>query len=236
MPHSGGCRDLPPAVADAVGRDTEAIGGAGGDGVHEVDSAVAVEHDRFTGVGIDRRDEHRSLRPVLAGQPGGDRSAPPRLPGAVRRRIHFERRRTHSAAHVGRILSGGNDSASSLHVVGHRPNGNASTLGSDRISPLLGRSGEDGGKQFGRGRASDLGRGRRSSRRPDDQISLGHVQTGIEQAGDDADLPRIACRSTTVEDQRSLARGAHPPRGVDLRMILVGPRPVGGRRRGEVRS
>ena len=71
-----------------------------------------------------------------------------------------------------------------------------------------------------------LGRGRRSGRRPDDQIGLGHIQPGIKQAGDDADLPRIACRSATTEDQRSLARGARPPYGVDLPLILVGPRPV----------
>jgi hypothetical protein len=152
----------------------------------------------------------------------------------VRRRIRLERRRAHSAAHVGRILSGGDDSARSLHMVGHRPNRSTSTVGSDRTSPWLGRSGKDGGKQFGRGRTSDLGRGRRSSRCPDDQISLGHIQPGIEQAGDDADHPRIACRSATTKDQRSLARGAHPPGGVDLRLILVGPRPVGGRRRSEV--
>jgi hypothetical protein len=71
---------------------------------------------------------------------------------------------------------------------------------------------------------------------PADQISLGHIQPGIEQAGDDADQPCVACRSATTEDQRSLTRGAHPPGGVDLRLILVGPRPVGGRRRGEVQS
>ena len=221
------------AVPDPVGKAT---GTAGGDGVHQVDSAVAVEHDRFTGMGIDRRDEHRSLRPALTGQPRGDGGAPLRLPGAVRRRIHVERRRAHSAAHVGRILSGGDDLARPLHVVRHRPDRNASTVGSDRTGPLLGRSGKDGGKQFGRGRASDLGRGRRSGRRPDDQVGLGHVQPGIEQAGDDADQPRVACRSAATEDQRSLARGAHPPCGVDLRLILVGPRPVGGRRRGEVQS
>jgi hypothetical protein len=156
--------------------------------------------------------------------------------GAVGRRIHLERRRTHSVAHVGRILSGGDDSTRSLHVVGHRPNWNASTVGSGRISPLLGRSEKDVGKQFGRARASDLGSGRRSGRRPDDQIGLGHIQPGVEQAGDDADLPRIACRSATMKDQRSLARVAHPPCGVDLRLIVVGPRPVRGRARGEVRS
>jgi len=111
---------------------------------------VAVEYDRFTGTGIDRRDEHHSLRPVLAGQPGGDRSAALRLPGAVRRRIHFERRRAHFAAHVGRILGGGDDAARYLHVVRRRPHRNASAVGSDRTSPLLGRGGKDGGKQFGR--------------------------------------------------------------------------------------
>jgi hypothetical protein len=170
---------------------------------------VAVEHDRFTGMGIDRRNEQRPFRPALTRQPSGDDSAPPRLSGAVRLRIHFERRRTHSAAHVGRILSGGDDPACYLHMVRRRPNGNASTLGSARTCPLLGCSGKDGGKQFGRSRASDLGGGSRSSRRPDDQIGLGHIQPGIEQAGDDADLPRIASRSTTMEDQRSLTFGFH---------------------------
>jgi hypothetical protein len=157
------------------------------------------------------------------------------LPGAVRRGIHLERRRTQSAAHVGRILSGGDDLARPPHMVGHRPNGNASTVGSDRTSPLLGRSGKDAGQQLGRARASYLGRGRRSGRRPDDQIGLGHIQPGIKQAGDDADHPRIAYRSATTEDQRSLIRGAHPPYGVDLQLILAGPRPAGGRR-GEVQS
>jgi hypothetical protein len=98
------------------------------------------------------------------------------------------------------------------------PSGNASTGGFDRRVLLLGCSGEDGGKQVGRGRAGDLGRGRRSGRRPDDQIGLGHVQSGIEQAGDDADKPRVACGSAAAEDQRTFARGRHPPHGVDLRM------------------
>ena len=186
----------------------EATGTAGGDGVHQVDSAVAIEHDRFTGTGIDRRDEHRSLRPALTGQPRGDGRAPPCLPGAVRRRIHVERRRAHSAAHVSRILGGGDDLARSLHVVRRRADRNASTVGSDQTGRLLGRSGKDGGEQLGRGRAGYLGRGRRSGRRPDGQVGRGHVQPGIEQAGDDADQPRVACRSAAAEDQRSLARGA----------------------------
>jgi hypothetical protein len=113
-------------------------------------------------MGIDRGDEHRSLRPVLAGQPRGDGGAPPCLPGTVRRRIHVECRRAHSAAHVGRILSGGDDLARCLYVVGRRPDATASSVGSDRTGPLLGCRREDGGKQFGRGRASYLGRGRRS--------------------------------------------------------------------------
>jgi hypothetical protein len=46
--------------------------------------------------------------------------------------------------------------------------------------------------------------GRRSGRRPDDQIGLGHIQPGIKQAGDDADLLRIACGAATTKDQRSL--------------------------------
>jgi putative transposase len=41
------------------------------------------------------------------------------------------------------------------------------------------------------------------------QIGVGHVQSGIEQAGNDADQPRMTCRSTAAEDQRSFAL-AHP--------------------------
>ena len=180
----------------------EATGTAGGHGVHQVDPAVAVEHDRFTGMGIDRRDEHSPLRPELTGQPSGDGSAPPRLRRTVRRRIHFERPRTHSAAHVGRILSGGDDCARCLHVVRRGPGRHGPTVGSGRCSPWLGRGAKDVGKQFGRGRAGYLGRGGRSGRRPDDQIGLGHIQPGLKQAGDDADQPRIACRSATTKDQR----------------------------------
>jgi hypothetical protein len=94
-------------------------------------------------------------------------------------------------------------------MVRDRPR-NTSTIGPDPASPRLGRSGEDVGKQFWRsGRAHYLGRHRRSSRRPDGQIGPGHIQPGIEQAGDDADLPGIACRSATAKDQRSLAIDRH---------------------------
>jgi hypothetical protein len=57
--------------------------------------------------------------------------------------------------------------------------------------------------------ASELGRSRRSGRRPDDQISLGNIQSGIEKTGGDSNLPRIACRSAAMEDQRSLAHDPH---------------------------
>src|SRR5215204_189750 len=67
-------------VPDPVGKAT---GTAGGDGVHQVDSAVAVEHDRFTGMGIDRRDEHRSKRPDRTWLAGSNGGAPLCVPGAV---------------------------------------------------------------------------------------------------------------------------------------------------------
>jgi hypothetical protein len=165
---------------------------------------MAVEHDRFTGMGIDNHDEHRSLGPALTRQPSGDDSAPLRLRRAVGRRIHLERRRAHSAAHVDGILSRADDCARPLHMVRRRPR-NAPTVRSDRTSPWLGRSDKDVGKQFGRlGRARYLCGGRRSGRRPDDQTGLGHVQPGVKQAGYDADLPGVACRSATTKDQRSL--------------------------------
>ena len=81
----------------------------------------------------DSHDQHRSFRPALAGQPGGDGSAPPRLPGAVRCRIHFEGRRTHSAPHIGRIPSGTDDCARSLRH--HR----GPALVHPRCSPALWR-------------------------------------------------------------------------------------------------
>jgi hypothetical protein len=73
-------------------------------------------------------------------------------------------------------------------MVRHRHIPSVPTVGSDRTSPWPGRRGEDVGKQFGRlDPARYLGRGRRSGRRTDDQIGLGHIQPGIKQAGDDAD-------------------------------------------------
>ena len=104
------------------------------------------------------------------------------------------------------------------------PDANAPTVGSHRSSPRPGRSAKDVGEQFGRGRAGDLGRGRRSGRRPDDQIGLGHIQPGLKQAGDDADQPRIACRSATTKDQRGtggvLRDVARPRRGVVLKRMI----------------
>jgi hypothetical protein len=49
--HSGGwvtAVDV-PLVTDIVGRDTESVGGTGGDGIHQFDAAVAVEHDQLPG-------------------------------------------------------------------------------------------------------------------------------------------------------------------------------------------
>ena len=69
---------------------------------------------------------------------------------------------------------------------------------------------------------------------PIDQISLGDVHAGVEEAGDDADLPRIPRGSTTVEDQRPPALSAALVRAVDLGLILRGPWPAvgaGGRRK-----
>ena len=53
--------------------------------------------------------------------------------------------------------------------------------------------------------------------------AFGHIQPSIEEAGDDADQPGVACRSAAAEDQRTLARGADPLCGVGLRLILIGP-------------
>ncbi len=44
-----------------------------------------------------------------------------------------------------------------------------------------------------------------TGRSPDDQVGLSRIHPGIEQAGDDPDLPRIADRSATTKDQRAIA-------------------------------
>ena len=90
-------------------------------------------------------------------------------------------------------------------MVDHRPNANAFAVEFGRARRLR-NCVNDGGEQFGRRRSGYLRRGRRSGRRADDQISLGHIQPGVEQTGDDADEPRIARRSAATKDQRSLAR------------------------------
>jgi hypothetical protein len=69
-----------PVVADAI---REAAGATRGDGVHELDAAVTVEHDRLGRAGVDRRDAHPLLRPVGTRQPRRDRRPPPRLHGVV---------------------------------------------------------------------------------------------------------------------------------------------------------
>ena len=99
----------------------------------------------------------------------------------MRRRIRLEGRRAHSAAHVGRILSGTDDCARSVHMIRRRPDRSTSTVGSDRTSRWLGRSGKDVGEQFGRlDPAGYLGRGGRAGRRPDGQVGLGHIQPGLK--------------------------------------------------------
>lgn len=84
----------------------------------------------------------------LTGQPRGDGGAPMCLPGAVRGRNQVECRRAHSAAHISRILSGGDDFAYPFRVVRQRPDRIASSVGSDRTSPLVRGRGKDGGDQL----------------------------------------------------------------------------------------
>ena len=66
--------------------------------------------------------------------------------------------------------------------------------------------GEDCGIQLGRScSAGDLGSNGRSCRRPDDQIGCSHIDPGVVQAGDQAELPGIACCSGAGEDEGSCA-------------------------------
>ena len=97
-------------------------------------------------------------------------------------------------------------------------------------SPSLARGWgiEDRSEQIGRRSVRDLGRRRRAGRRADDQISLGDVHTSVEQAGDDADLPRIPRGSATVKDQRPSAFSAVLVRPVDLGLVPLGPCPAVG--------
>jgi len=65
--------------------------------------------------------------------------------------------------------------------------------------------GVDRSIQFGRPcPAGYLGSHRRSCRRPDDEIGIGYINPGIGQASDETELPRIAYRSATGENQGSL--------------------------------
>ena len=63
-------------IANAERRHTEAVGRAGGDGVNQIDSAVAVEDHRLSGAGVDRSDEDLPFRPSVSGEPGSDHGTP----------------------------------------------------------------------------------------------------------------------------------------------------------------
>ena len=153
---------------------------------------------------IDSRDKHRLLRPVLAGKPSRHDVAPARPAGAVGS-IHFERRGAHLAAHVGRILGSSDDRVGPLEVVLPREIPSASPLRSRGANLWLRHLGEDGRVQFGRRcPAGDLGSYRRSCRRSDDEIGLGYIDPGIGQAGNETELPGIACCSAAGENQGSL--------------------------------
>jgi hypothetical protein len=104
----------------------------------------------------------------------------------------------------------------------------------DAVRP--GRSGKDGGEQVGWVALVIWAAAVDPADVPMIRSASVTSNPGIEQAGDDTDHPRIACRSATAEDQRSLTGAAFSPCRVDLRLILVGPRPLDGCRRGEVRG
>ncbi len=137
--------------------------------------------------------------------------------GGVRRRIRRERRRSHPAAHVGRILSGGNDGARCLPMVGCRPHRDEPTLRSGRPGPWPGCSGEDidisvrpGSRQLSVPQRSILA----TSRRPDDQIGLGHIQPGIKETGGapgDGYVSRVIVNSMERPEWTVCASGS-PPR------------------------
>ena len=228
MPQSSGVRDLPPkgdststrpypaarsafsalvgsrrrciGVADAVG---EATGTAGGDGVHQVDPAVAVEHDRFAGMGIDRRDEHRSFRPALTGQPSGDGGAPPRLPEPSDAASISS-----AAAPILRRMSAASSAEAMIRLVlsmwsATGPIGNASA---GRIRPDRSVA---GGAAARMSASSSAGVAPAIWAAAVDPADVPMIRSACvtsnpasTQAGDDADQPRIACRSATAEDQR----------------------------------
>ena len=90
-------------------------------------------------------------------------------------------------------------------MICYQPRRATSTRRSDLTGPLLRHSGNDVGKKL-RGACTSYLRGdRRSGRCPDDQIGLRHIHPGVEQAGDDADQPRISFRSAAAEHQCSFA-------------------------------
>src|SRR5690606_33777627 len=54
-----------------------------------------------------------------------------------------------------------------------------------------------------------------AGRRPDHQVGVGHVEPGIDQAGEDAGQPGVARRAATAEHQGALAGRGDAPRRVD---------------------
>lgn len=119
---------------------------------------MAVEHGRLAAAGVDRGDQQGAFRPVLAGQPGRDGSAPAFRPGTVGGGVQFDGGRAHSATHVGCVLGCRDDRAGSLQVLRRRLRAPGRWRGG---------SGEDGFEQFGRTRAGQLDGGRRAGRGTD---------------------------------------------------------------------
>ncbi|MPM94116.1 hypothetical protein SDC9_141259 [bioreactor metagenome] len=77
-------------------------------------------------------------------------------------------------------------------MIGHRSGRGTRPVGPGSC-PLLGDGSDDSGEQFRRGCTSQLRGGRRAGRGADGQVGRGDIHPGIEQPGDDADQPGVAC-------------------------------------------
>ena len=184
------------------------------------------------------------VRPHVAGQPRGGDVAP-----AGRARVvvphPFERRSAHPAPHVGRVRRGGDDVVRPVQVGAprHSPGrtvarravagapGVAGVPRGTRVAGVAGAAdgrawrghlGEHRGVQVGEGcPARHLGRHGGPGRGADDDVGVGHVEAGVGEPREQADLPGVAGCSAAGEDE--CAHGGHSaPAGAPDRRLGAG--------------
>ena len=174
---------------------------------------------------IERRPVHRygaptavmsalRRRPEQAAADARRAGVAARVPGACRSAASMSsagRRRRWRWRMSSRILGGGGEAVPSLFGWLPPPALAASaTVELSRISSLAERQRSSQRPSSVRRRRAPVPGPPPSADVPIVRSAVHHVQAGIEQAGENADQPRVAGGSAATEDQRSLARGGHP--------------------------